>query len=398
VLFVHAHPDDETIDTGGTIAALVERGAEVTVLTCTRGERGEVIPDDLKTALESPKALATLRTGELAAAMKALGVTDHRYLGDHNASWSGLADRVYADSGMRWGKRGAERNNETDPASLTGAAFSDVAADIASVLIGVGPDAVVSYDAHGGYGHPDHVRVHDAARHVADIYGVPFFAVQSNSQSGITTLSIDVTAVLDRKRAALRAYRSQLTIEGDEMVLSGGQQRPIGTVESYALLDPASELPPDFADQHPGARFAVLALAGIIGVCVGALLSVYNQSTASIGGRNIWLGAIGAIILVTALLVGLRLAFGTRIVSGFAAVGMIVIVGLLSSLGGGGSVIIPWNGPGITWQIAPTAIAVIVLLWPRVRSFRPGKIVGRSVVISQAPPPAHAPSKGSKQP
>src|SRR3984957_1317473 len=107
VLFVHAHPDDETLETGGTIAALVDRGAKVTVLTCTRGERGEIIPDDLRPALESKAAMAKLREAELAAAMKILGVTDHRYLGDRNARWSGAADRVYVDSGMSWGKPGA---------------------------------------------------------------------------------------------------------------------------------------------------------------------------------------------------------------------------------------------------------------------------------------------------
>jgi hypothetical protein len=73
---------------------------------------------------------------------------------------------------------------------------------------------------------------------------------------------------------------------------------------------------------------------------------------------------------------------------------MIVMVGLLSSLGGGGSVIIPWNGPGILWQIAPTAIALIVIAWPQGRQSGPGKLEGRSIVIAPEP----APSKGPHQP
>lgn len=408
VLFVHAHPDDETIETGGTIAALVDQRAIVTVLTCTRGERGEVIPDDLKPALKSHAAMSKLRQAELARAMKALGVTDHRYLGDRNASWSGETDRVFVDSGMSWGKRGAQAGTEWDAESFTAAAFSDVASDIASVIISVDADAVVSYDERGGYGHPDHIRTQDAARYAADIYGVPFFAIRPAGARD-ATLSIDVTGYLDRKRAALAAYRSQLTVEGDELVFPGGQRRPIGTVESYALIPPESDARVPFADQPPVARFAVATLAGVIGVCLGALLSVYNQSTAVTAGESIWVGAIAGIAIAAAILAGLRLAFGTRIVSAFAAGGMIAIVGILSSLGSGGSVLIPWNGPGILWQIAPTAIALVVLAWPRGRRLSPGKIAGRSIVIAPSviarDPIAQrgnseqkAPSKGSQQP
>ena len=88
VLFVHAHPDDETIATGGTLATLVDSGAVVTLVTCTRGERGEVIPADLQDALASQEALAALREAELRKAVGILGVTDHRFLGEENARWS----------------------------------------------------------------------------------------------------------------------------------------------------------------------------------------------------------------------------------------------------------------------------------------------------------------------
>jgi N-acetyl-1-D-myo-inositol-2-amino-2-deoxy-alpha-D-glucopyranoside deacetylase len=399
VLFVHAHPDDETIDTGGTIATLVDAGAQVCVLTCTRGERGEVIPDDLKPALGSPATMASLREKELAAAMKALGVTDHRYLGADNARWSQASRRKYVDSGMSWGKRGAQRGTDRDPDALTEAPFSEVAADIGSVIIAVGPDAVVSYDSNGGYGHPDHIRVHDASRHAAEIYGVPFFAIQPDGAPGAATLAVDIGGVVGRKRSALAAYRSQLTLDGDDIVLSGGQRRPVGTVERYALLESDSDAPIAFSDQHPLAQVAAATLAGVLGVCFGALLSVYNQSTASIAGEPIWVGAIAGILIAAALLAGLRLAFGTRIVSAVSALGMIVIVGILSSLGSGGSVIIPWNGPGILWQIAPTLIALVVLAWPsrgrrrQGRRSTPGNIRGRSTVIA----PAEAAPKGPHQ-
>ena len=102
VLFVHAHPDDETIATGGTIAALVDAGAEVTIVTCTRGELGEVMPDDLARLRGDEAALAAHREGEIAEAMRDLGVRDHRFLGDPEARTHGLPARVYRDSGMVW--------------------------------------------------------------------------------------------------------------------------------------------------------------------------------------------------------------------------------------------------------------------------------------------------------
>jgi N-acetyl-1-D-myo-inositol-2-amino-2-deoxy-alpha-D-glucopyranoside deacetylase len=384
VLFVHAHPDDETIDTGGTIAALVAGGAHVTVLTCTRGERGEVIPDDLKRALESRATMAELRESELTIAMSALGVTDHRYLGMSGARWQGHGDRSYVDSGMRWGTRGAEAIDDADPSTLTSADFADVTSDIASVIIASDPGAVISYDENGGYGHPDHLRVHDAARRAADLYGVPFFAVRPErqdatgsalaSEPGVSkpSVSVDISAVLDRKRAALAAYRSQLTLDGDTIELSGGQRFPVGVEERYDLLDPESGDDIPFSQARPGVRFAVYVLVGIVGAVFGALLTVYNQATAVIAGQNIWVGVIASVVITAALFVGLRLAFETRVVAGFAAVAMIVVVGVLSLLGAGGSVVIPWNGPGITWQVAPTIVAFVVLIWPQKREPRAG--------------------------
>jgi N-acetyl-1-D-myo-inositol-2-amino-2-deoxy-alpha-D-glucopyranoside deacetylase len=379
VLFVHAHPDDETIETGGTIATLIDRGAAVTVLTCTRGERGEVIPADLKGTLDSPGKLAVYRTEELATAMKALGVTDHRYLGDENARWSGRETRRYSDSGMTWGTGGAGPTGEADPDSLDGALFADVAADIAAVIVQVQPDVVVSYDATGGYGHPDHVRVHDAAVRAAQVYDVPFYAIDPHG-----SLSVDVSGVLDRKRAALAAYRSQLTLDGDEMVYPGGQRMPVRTVERYSLEVDRSGEPTPFSDQHPAARFVAAVLGGVIGAALGALLTVYNQFTLPIAGQNIWVGAIAGVIVAVGVLAGFRLAFATRIVPGFAALGMIVAVAVLSFPSAGGSQLVPPNGPGILWGVAPAALAIIVLAWPQAIRSRPAKIADKSVKGPQA--------------
>jgi N-acetyl-1-D-myo-inositol-2-amino-2-deoxy-alpha-D-glucopyranoside deacetylase len=379
VLFVHAHPDDETIDTGGTIAKLVEAGATVTVLTCTRGEKGEVIPVDLQPALASPATMAALRTTELDAAMSALGVTDHRYLGEPNARWAGRDATRYTDSGMKWGDTGAEPSETGDPHSLREAAFADIAADIAAVIQSVHPDVVVSYNAHGGYGHPDHVRVHETALRAADIYEIPFFAIDPAGE-----LDVDVSAVLDRKRAALAAYRSQLTLDGDEIVLSGGQRVPVRSTESYSRVVDTSGEPTPFAEQHPAARFVAAVLGGVIGVALGALLTVYCQFTAPIAGQEIWVGAIAGAVVAAAVFIGFRLAFDTRVVAAFAALGMIAIVAVLSFPSAGGSQLVPQNGPGILWEISPAVIAIIVLALPQARRSRPGKIASKSVKGPQA--------------
>jgi N-acetyl-1-D-myo-inositol-2-amino-2-deoxy-alpha-D-glucopyranoside deacetylase len=374
VLFVHAHPDDETIDTGGTIATLIDRGAWVTVLTCTRGERGEVMSAEFESALASSESMAALRMSELTAAMKILGVTDHRYLGDADARLTGRDARRYGDSGMAWGAKGAQPTGEFDPASLDGADFGEVAADVAAVLLDVSPSAVVSYDERGGYGHPDHIRAHDAARRAAEVYGIPFYSVSDYAVAGAGDIEVDVVGVLDQKRAALAAYRSQLTLDGDSIEFPGGHHRPVGTVERFSLVSASADEPIPFSEQHPAARFFAAVLGGVIGVALGALLTVYNGYTAKIAGQDIWVGTIIGAVVLAALFVGFRLAFGTRIVPAFAAVGVLVIVGIFSFPSASGSVLITRSGPGLLWEVAAPVLAFIVLVWPRMSRRRPGKL------------------------
>ena len=103
VLLVHAHPDDETINNGATMAMYAALGASVTLVTCTRGEEGEVlIPELSHLAASATDSLGQHRITELALAMKELGVTDHRFLGE--------GVKLYRDSGMM----GTEPNNRPD--------------------------------------------------------------------------------------------------------------------------------------------------------------------------------------------------------------------------------------------------------------------------------------------
>ncbi|HJC29971.1 MAG TPA: N-acetyl-1-D-myo-inositol-2-amino-2-deoxy-alpha-D-glucopyranoside deacetylase [Candidatus Dietzia intestinipullorum] len=145
-LFVHAHPDDETITTGGTLAALTGAGAEVMVLTCTLGEEGEILGDRwAQLAADRADQLGGYRVSELAGALRALGVEGPEFLGGAGR-WrdSGMAGTPSADHLRAFVNSGDAALGE-----------------MVSVIDRWRPDLVVTYDPHGGYGHPDHIRAHE---------------------------------------------------------------------------------------------------------------------------------------------------------------------------------------------------------------------------------------------
>jgi N-acetyl-1-D-myo-inositol-2-amino-2-deoxy-alpha-D-glucopyranoside deacetylase len=151
LLFVHAHPDDETLATGLTMASYASGPHDVHLLTCTLGEEGEVIPPSLAhLSAQREDALGPWRREELRAAMSVLGV-EHAVLGEDPAR--GLASR-YRDSGMA-GTPSAEH-----PDAFVRADPAEAVAMVAAHIRAVRPDVVVTYDEHGGYGHPDHVQTH----------------------------------------------------------------------------------------------------------------------------------------------------------------------------------------------------------------------------------------------
>lgn len=140
LLLVHAHPDDESINNGATMARYAADGALVTLVTCTLGEEGEIIPPALAhLAADRDDSLGPYRRGELAAAMKELGVTDHRLLGG--------AGR-YRDSGMM----GAEQNHR--PGAFWSADVDEAAGDLVEVIREVRPQVLVTYDPEGATGTP----------------------------------------------------------------------------------------------------------------------------------------------------------------------------------------------------------------------------------------------------
>ncbi|MEU4682190.1 N-acetyl-1-D-myo-inositol-2-amino-2-deoxy-alpha-D-glucopyranoside deacetylase [Streptomyces xinghaiensis] len=153
LLLVHAHPDDETINNGATMAKYASEGVHVTLVTCTLGEEGEVIPPGLAAlTADRDDALGPHRAGELAAAMAELGVTDHRFLGGRGR---------YRDSGMM----GLPQNRR--PRAFWRADTDEAAAHLVEVMREIRPQVLVTYDPDGGYGHPDHIQAHRVAMRAA---------------------------------------------------------------------------------------------------------------------------------------------------------------------------------------------------------------------------------------
>jgi N-acetyl-1-D-myo-inositol-2-amino-2-deoxy-alpha-D-glucopyranoside deacetylase len=219
------------------MALYAARGVAVTLVTCTRGEQGEVIPPSLAHLApavgEVGHALGEWRAGELAAALAALGVTRHRYLG-------------YVDSGMAYAADGSVVPAPwSPPDAFALAPVAEAAERLAAVLREVRPGAVVTYGPDGGYGHPDHVQANRVTMRAVELASVPrvFWTVRAD---GSPTVRVDGTAYLPAKVAAMRAHATQLAVDeaGTAFALSNGEEFPIEGVEWYRQVQ-GEPSPPD---------------------------------------------------------------------------------------------------------------------------------------------------------
>jgi len=244
LLLVHAHPDDESIGTGATMARYAAEGAQVTLVTCTLGELGEIIPPSLSYLAEGDGSrLGEYRIGELNAACAELGVTDHRFLGG--------AGR-WRDSGMM----GTEGND--DPRCFWRADVDQAADALLDVIREVRPQVLVTYDANGFYGHPDHIQAHRVSMRAferAGDYGLAKFYATAVPDSAEVTTEIDASAYLDSKLAAMRAHATQIAVDAPFFALSNGIRHEAFGVECYTLL--AGPRGPD-GSAGPGGREADL--------------------------------------------------------------------------------------------------------------------------------------------
>jgi N-acetyl-1-D-myo-inositol-2-amino-2-deoxy-alpha-D-glucopyranoside deacetylase len=240
LLLVHAHPDDESIGTGATIARYAAEGAQVTLVTCTRGELGEVIPPELAYLAGDGDRLGEYRITELAAACAALGIRDQRFLGGPGR---------WRDSGMM----GLPANDNPD--CFWQADVATAAAELAKIIVEVRPQVLVTYDENGFYGHPDHIQAHRVAsaaiplaastgHQVAKFYATAMPRSVAVAQDlppvwvpdDQVTTQIDGTAYQAVKTAAMRAHATQIAVDGDRFALADGRWQALLGREFYTLL------------------------------------------------------------------------------------------------------------------------------------------------------------------
>ncbi|MFE4515334.1 N-acetyl-1-D-myo-inositol-2-amino-2-deoxy-alpha-D-glucopyranoside deacetylase [Kitasatospora sp. NPDC056783] len=294
LLLVHAHPDDESIGNGATMARYAAEGARVTLVTCTLGEGGEVIPPELAhLTADRDDTLGAYRIGELTAAMGALGVTDVRFLGGPGR---------YRDSGMM----GVPENDV--PGCFWRADVDEAAGHLVAVIREARPQVLVTYDENGGYGHPDHIQAHRVAMRAHELAADPAYRPalgpawriakvywnrmpRSVIEAGLAEAAAkasfpgvagpadipgvvddeSVTTVLDgsgyaaAKAAALTAHATQITVDGAFFALSNDLAQPLFTTEYYQLVrgqagpdgpedDLFAGLAPDAAHAEEGVR------------------------------------------------------------------------------------------------------------------------------------------------
>ncbi|MFB7613395.1 N-acetyl-1-D-myo-inositol-2-amino-2-deoxy-alpha-D-glucopyranoside deacetylase [Kitasatospora sp. NPDC056181] len=265
LLLVHAHPDDESIGNGATMARYAAEGATVTLVTCTLGEGGEVIAPELAhLTADRDDALGQHRIGELTDAMRAVGVADFRFLGG--------AGR-YRDSGMM----GVPDNDVPD--CFWQADVDEAAGHLVAVVREVRPQVLVTYDENGGYGHPDHIQAHRVAMRAHDLAADPAYRpelgpawriakvywnrmprsvlgeglartaaearfpgvaqpadVPGVVDDAVVTTVLDGAAYAARKAAAMAAHATQITVDGTSFALSNNLGQPLVATEYYQLV------------------------------------------------------------------------------------------------------------------------------------------------------------------
>ena len=218
LLLVHAHPDDETIGQGATMAKYVAAGASVTLVTCTLGEEGEVlVPELAHLASDKEDGLGQHRIGEITNAMKELGVTDHRFLGGAGK---------YRDTGMVWHEEGhAMPGEELKDGTFWQADLLEASDHLVEVIREVRPQVLITYDQFGGYGHPDHIQAHRVAMYSSTLAPVASYRPELGPPWEISKIYWGAMSE-SRMREGLRALRDS------------------GDTTSFEGMDPDGPLPP----------------------------------------------------------------------------------------------------------------------------------------------------------
>ena len=268
LLLVHAHPDDETIGNGVTMAKYATAGTQVTLVTCTRGEEGEVLLSELANlASDKDDKLGEQRIIELKNAMHELGIKDYRFLGAPNKKWR--------DSGMM----GTPQNDRNDVFWQTD--LDEAALELVKIILETKPQVLITYDEFGGYGHPDHIKAHRVAMRAAELaidqgwqiskiywnttprsvvqegiekmkeVGSDFFGAESVEDlpwakpDELVTTVINASEFVPQKLAAMKAHATQISIDGPFFALSNNLGLEVWGDEYYTLVKGEAAAPFD---------------------------------------------------------------------------------------------------------------------------------------------------------
>ena len=354
LLVVHAHPDDESIFTGHIIADRLSSGAEVYVLTLTRGERGKVKLEELKGLEGQLRAMGAFRTGELKVAISELQKAGSKL------HYSFAGTRAFLDSGMRINQMGRPaKKSRTDEMALASASTAVIAEDIERVINEFKPDAILTYNSKGGYGHPDHRMAHHATAMAIRHYRrqkkrAPQFWVLAEPKERFD-VAIGNATTANFKRAALEAHSSQVSIFAETFSIGSTETRydaperirkatPSPLVHLLPLLTFFWATPLGF-------------LLGLSGTLLHSIKTTDNSQFA--------IGLAVALTMVASLALALRLLRNSRGALYLMTLSFVSTVFWLSQKQSGGEILIVSNQVGDTWVYGSIAICAFVMLFPR---------------------------------
>lgn len=354
LLIVHAHPDDESLFTAHVIADRIAAKSEVKVFTLTRGERGKVKLDELKGLEGNLAAMGSFRTGELLEALKVFGNVQHAFAGT----------RAYLDSGMRinpWGKPAKPR--DLDEMALSAAATNVIADDIYAQIIDFKPDAVLTYNRRGGFGHPDHKMAHDATamavRRVSKKLksrAPQFWVIAEPREPFDAEFGNAKTAQI--KKAALEAHASQVAVNAETYSVVPGKEIRYDRPERIRKSSPSALL---------GIRSAFTFLWAMpLGVLVGLAGTMMHQVKANDAGQTA-IGLIVALVMTASLAISLRLLRRSRGALYLVTATLAATVFWLAQRQPGGELFIPGNNAGNIWAYGSIGIFALVILFPKVQ-------------------------------
>ncbi len=354
LLVVHAHPDDESIFTGHIIAERLAAGAEVYVLTLTRGERGKVKLEELKGLEGQLRAMGAFRSGELRVALSELQKAGSKL----HHSFAGT--RAFLDSGMRINGMGRPtKKNRTDEMALASASTAVIAEDIERVMNEFKPDAILTYNSKGGYGHPDHKMAHHATAMAIRHYRrqkrrAPQFWVLAEPKERFD-VAIGDAKTAKFKRAALEAHSSQVSIFAETYSIGSTETRYDEPERiRKATPSPLVHLLPLLT------FFWAIPLGILLGLSGTLLHSIKTTDTSEFP-----IGLTVALTMVASLALALRILRNSRGALYLMTASFLSTVYLLSQRQPGGEVLIVANQVGDTWVYGSMAICALIMLFPK---------------------------------